>query len=77
MRVAPCRSLNLKNREILLFKGRPGLSLCEGRAIQKQSIWCVGLSCRSRLSNQTAEKNQKDQMNQLPAPRREMLDCKS
>jgi hypothetical protein len=37
---------------------------------QRQSIWCAGLSCLSRSSNQTNEIDQKDQMNQIPpAPR--------
>ena len=49
----------------------------------EQSIWCTGLSCRSRSSNhtnqknQTDEMNQRDQMNQLPAAHHEMLDCKT
>ena len=85
-----------RNRDILLFKGRPRPFLrraafspaqpqattavlwercVRGGGIQRQSICCAGLACLSRSSNQTAEKDQKDQMNQLPAPRREMLDC--
>ena len=47
--------------------------LCEGRAIQRQSIWCAGLSCLSRSSNQTNKTDQRDQMNQLPATSREIL----
>ena len=45
-------------------------------------IWCAGLSCLSRSSNQinqknqTDEMNQRDQTNQIPATRREMLDRK-
>jgi hypothetical protein len=37
-------------------------------------IWFAGLSCLSRSSNQI---NQIDQTDQIPATRREMLDCKS
>jgi hypothetical protein len=40
--------------------------------IQKQYIWCAGLSCLSRSSNHT---HQTDQMNQIPAPRRETQGC--
>ena len=46
---------------------------CEGRAIQRQSIWCAGLSCLSRSSNHTHETGRKNQMNQIPATRREMV----
>src|SRR5437773_4014496 len=55
-------------------------ALCEERAIQRQSIWCAGVSCLSRSSNQTNESdqtNQIDQMNQLPAMRRGMSHCKT
>jgi hypothetical protein len=46
-------------------------ALCEGRAIQRQSIWCAGLSSLSRSSNQTNEIDQGNRMNQRPATRRE------
>ncbi len=45
-------------------------ALCEGRIIQRQSIWCTALSCLSRSSNQTNELDQRNQMNQIPAMRR-------
>jgi len=48
-------------------------ALREGRGIQRQSIWCVGLSCLSRLSNQINETDQTDQMNQLPDTRHEVV----
>ena len=57
--------------------------VCVGRAIQRRSIWCAGLSCLARSSNQinqknqTDEINQKDQTNQLPVTRREMLEGKT
>ena len=47
-------------------------------ANSEQCIWCAGLSCLSRSSNQinqknqTDEMNQRDQMNQLPATRPKM-----
>jgi hypothetical protein len=47
--------------------------LCEGRVIQRQSIWCAGLSCLSGSSNQTNETDRRNQMNQLLATRREMV----
>jgi hypothetical protein len=50
-------------------------ALGEGRAIQRQPIWCAGLSCLSRSSNQINQKDQMDhidEMNQVPATRREM-----
>jgi hypothetical protein len=40
-------------------------------------IWFAGLSCLSRSSNQTHETDRRNQMDQIPATRREMLDCKS
>ena len=54
-----------------------------GGAIQMRSIWCAGLSCLARSSNQinqknqTDEMNQRDQTNQLPATCREILNCKT
>ena len=48
-------------------------ALCEGRRIQRQSIWCAGLSCLSRSSNHTHETDRRNQMNQIPAPRGEMV----
>ena len=50
-----------------------GLSLSEGRAIQRQSIWCAGLSCLSHSSNQTNETDQRDQMDQIPAMSLDMV----
>ena len=47
-----------------------------GRAIQRQSIWCAGLSCLFCSLNekdQTNKINQIDEMNQLPATRREKV----
>ena len=44
-------------------------ALCEGRAIQRQSIWCAGLSCLSRSLNQTNKRDQINRMNQFPATR--------
>ena len=42
-------------------------------------IWCAGLTSLSRPSNQTNERVQQDQMDQIPATRRETvsknLDC--
>ena len=49
-----------------------GVVTREGRAIQKQSIWCAGLSCLSGSSNRTNEtdrRNQIDQTDQIPALR--------
>jgi hypothetical protein len=52
-------------------------------AIQRWSIWCAGPFRLSHSSNQINQKNQTDEMNQrdkmhqLPATRREMLDCKA
>ncbi len=37
-------------------------ALCEGRAIQRQSIWCAGLTGLARASNQTNQKNQTGEM---------------
>jgi hypothetical protein len=62
-----------ENQDILLFQGWPGPLRCEGRAIQRQSSWCAGLACLSRSSNQPNEADQRNQMNQLPATRREMV----
>jgi hypothetical protein len=45
-------------------------ALCEGRAIQRQSIQCAGQSGLSRSSNQT---DQIDETKQIPATRREMI----
>jgi len=39
----------------------------------RQSIWCAGLFCLSRSSNHTPETDQRDQMNQLPATRQEIV----
>ena len=42
----------------------------------EQCIWCEGLSCLSRSSNHTNQRNQinsKDPMNQIPAARGEMF----
>jgi hypothetical protein len=50
-------------------------ALCEWRAIQRQSIWCAGLSRLSGSSNQTNEIDEGDQMNQIPATRLETLEC--
>jgi hypothetical protein len=47
-------------------------ALCEGRAIQRQSIWCAGLAGLSRSSNHTHEPDLRNQMDQIPATRREM-----
>ena len=41
-------------------------------AIQRQSIWCAGLFGLSRSTNQTNETCGENQMNQIPAARREM-----
>ena len=41
-------------------------------AIQRQSIWCAGLFGLSRSTNQTNETCGENQMNQIPATRREM-----
>jgi hypothetical protein len=38
-------------------------ALCERRVMESQSIWCAGLSCLSRSSNQA---NRKDQMDKIP-----------
>ena len=82
-------SFRLERSGHSMVSGWTGPSSCEGRVIQKQSIWCAGLACLSRSSNHTIEtdqrdridqknqKDQKDQMNQIPPPRREMLDCKT
>jgi len=40
--------------------------------IQRQSIWCAGLSGLSCSSHHTHETDRSNQMNQLPATRREM-----
>ena len=40
-------------------------------------IWCAGLSCLSRSSNHTHETDRRNQMDQIPATRRDMLDCKT
>jgi hypothetical protein len=48
-------------------------AVCEGRGIQRQSIWYAGLSGLSRTSNQTNETDRRNQMNQIPATRREMF----
>jgi hypothetical protein len=50
---------------------------CEMKAIQRRSIWCAGLSCLARSTNHTHETDRRHQMNQIPATRREMLDCKT
>ena len=41
--------------------------------VMRQSIWCAGLFCLSRSSNHTPETDQRDQMNQLPATRQEIV----
>ena len=41
--------------------------------IQRQSIWCAGLSGLSRSSHHTHETDRRNQMNQFPATRREII----
>ena len=54
MRIPPCRSLSLNNREILLYKGRPGLSLGERRGdleavyLVRASVWSMLFPERDR-----------------------------
>ena len=48
-------------------------ALREGQGIQRRFIWCASLSGLLRSSNYTNEIDQKDQMNQIPATRREMV----
>jgi hypothetical protein len=50
-----------------------GVMKREGRAIQRQSIWCAGLAGLSRLPNHTHETDRRNQMDQIPATRREMV----
>ena len=45
--------------------------------IQRQSIWCAGLSCLFRSSNQANETDQTDQMDQIPATHCEICDYKT
>ena len=50
------QSLAVKKLGRSLYSGRPVPSLCEWRAIQSQFIWCAGLSCLSRSSNNQLHK---------------------
>ena len=50
------QSLAAKKLGRSLFSGRPGPSLWEWRAIQSQFIWCAGLSCLPRSSNNQLHK---------------------
>ncbi len=52
-----------------------GVVTREGRAIQRQSIWCVSPSCLSRSSNHIQERDPENQMSQIPDTGREILDC--
>jgi len=45
----------------------------EGRGIHKQSIWCAGLSCLSRSSNQINQLDWTNQTDQITATRRERV----
>jgi len=60
---------------LMMGHRQPGKWLGKGGAIQRQSIWCAGLSGLPHSSNDTNHINQidqTDQMNQLPATRREI-----
>jgi hypothetical protein len=59
-----------------LFRSVPPIGL-GGEGDSEQSLWYAGLSCLSRSSNQTNEADQRNKMDQIPATRREMLDCKT
>jgi hypothetical protein len=57
------------SQDAFSFSRRPGSSWCERRAIQRQSIWCAGLSGLARSSNRTHDTDRRNQMNQLLATR--------
>lgn len=58
-------------------------ALCERRGIQGRSSWCAELAGLARSLSHTHQKNQIDEMNQrdssnqLPATRREIVDCQT
>ncbi len=57
---------------ILLFQVGLVHRYVRGGAIQRRSTWCAGLAGLSRSSNHTHETDGRNQMNRLPAMRREM-----
>ena len=68
---APCAGPKRRTGDMLLFQDSLVYCCVRDGAIQRRSIWCAGLSCVSRSSNPTNETD-RNQMNQIPAPRREV-----
>jgi hypothetical protein len=49
----------------------------DGEFLAVYLIWSAGLSCLSRSPNHTNETDQRNQLNQIPATRREISICKT